>query len=96
VTGGCRCGLYCPEDVGVCADRLQIITFHRVLQFDRYKYGRRRPEADWYVRWANRGVQLLPTWMVGLESHTQKFFGVCTFVVRQSREASWITGRNSM
>lgn len=74
MTGGCRCGLYCPEDVGVCADRLQIITFHRVLQFDRYKYGRRRPEADWYVRWANRGVQLLPTWMVGLESHTQKFF----------------------
>jgi hypothetical protein len=99
-------GAACPSDDGVCADRVQA---DRALHGLKKKYGRRRPEADRYVRWADRGVQLLPLWIVGPESHAARFRNVelftaahtlipstCTFVWSGDPERLRITGRGSM
>jgi hypothetical protein len=62
----------CPEDLlGVCTDRLQ--AFHRVLHGSmQKKCGRRRPEADWYVRWADRGGSYSQSgWSGSKARHTQ-------------------------
>jgi len=45
----------CPEDAGVCTDRLQAFKPSAARIDAKKECGRRRPEADWYVRWADRG-----------------------------------------